>query len=349
MGEVAKSVAKVEEGFLGLMRPYKPPSWALHLNPIPSHVFSLAHVPTPIHKWNVPGTPANTEVYIKREDLCGVQLSGNKARKLEFLLADAVSHGSDCVITMGGMQSNHCRATAVAARYLNLDCFLILCMYESQTERDPGLAGNLLIERLVGAHVEVVSWEAFAKYGSSGLLNSLKKQLEKNGRRPYIIPVGGSNSLGTWGYIEAVREIEQQLQQPEFDEMTFDSIVAPCGSSGTVVGLSLGSWLSTLKAEAKGLGYASSSTEELVFIKEVAEATGVILDPVYSGKAAYGFVKDMRENPKKWEGKRVLFIHTGGIFALYDKATKVMSNMVGRWKRMDINESIPLKDASECW
>ncbi|PIA63945.1 hypothetical protein AQUCO_00201337v1, partial [Aquilegia coerulea] len=383
---MANSTEKVG-GFLGKMKPYTAPSWALHLNPIPSHVFSLAHVPTPIHKWNLPDLPADTEVYIKREDLCGVQLTGNKARKLEFLLAEAVSLGSDCVITMGGMQSNHCRATAVAAKYLNLDCFLILCNYEPLVEKGPTLSGNILIERLVGAHVEVANLDEFLKFGSLGLLNSLKAQLEKNGRRPYIIPVGGSNPLGTWGYIEAAREIEQQLQQPEFSETKFDCIVAPCGSSGTIVGLSIGSWLSTLKAEvhaysvgeepdncyeyaqglldglqanlksrdllhiqdARGLGYATSTTEELVVIKEVAETTGVILDPVYSGKAAYGFLKDMRENPTKWEGKRVLFIHTGGIFALYDKAIEDMSNMVGKWKRIKIDESVAPKDASQLW
>ncbi|KAF8389643.1 hypothetical protein HHK36_024162 [Tetracentron sinense] len=344
-------------------------------------------LPTPIHKWNLPGLPANTEVYIKRDDLSGVQLSGNKVRKLEFLLADAVSVGADCVITIGSIQSNHCRSTAVAAKYLNLDCFLILCTSELQVEKDPGLSGNLLIERLVGAHIELASWEEFEKFGSWTLLNSLKERLVKDGRRPYIVPVGGSNSLGTWGYIEAVQEIEQQLQQGEFGEMAFDDIVTACGSSGTIVGLSLGSRLSTLKAkvhafsvgedpenyyafaqglldefqaglksrdlfqiqDSKGLGYAINTTEELEFIKEVAEATGVILDPVYSGKAAYGFWKDMEKYPTKWEGRKVLFIHTGGIFGLYDKATKQMSDMVGRWQRLKINYSIPHKDASSYW
>lgn len=173
------------------VKPYTPPSWASHLHPLPSHIFSLAHVcifillnqlsipfnivnwwnqlplisllllfsvisyqlPTPIHRWNLPNLPTNTEVWLKvnefipsflviwidsfiallteteilqRDDLSGMQLSGNKVRKLEFLMADAIAQGADSVITIGGIQSNHCRATAVAAKYLNLDPFLIL-------------------------------------------------------------------------------------------------------------------------------------------------------------------------------------------------------------------------------
>ncbi|KAK9277904.1 hypothetical protein L1049_027461 [Liquidambar formosana] len=122
-------------------KPYDPPSWASHLNPIPSHVFSLGHLPTPIHKWNLPNLPKNTEVWLKRDDLSGMQLSGNKVRKLEFLMADAIQQGADCIITIGGIQSNHCRATAVAAKYLNLDCYLILRTSKVLVDKDPGLTG----------------------------------------------------------------------------------------------------------------------------------------------------------------------------------------------------------------
>ncbi|QHO53297.1 Putative D-cysteine desulfhydrase 1 [Arachis hypogaea] len=324
-------------------KPYTPPSWASHLNPLPSHVFSLAHRPTPIHRWNLPNLPPNTELWLKRDDLSGMQLSGNKVRKLEFLMADAVSQGADCIITIGGIQSNHCRATAVAAKYLNLDCYLILRT-------------------------------------SKTLTNVLKEKLIKEGRKPYIIPVGGSNSLGTWGYIEAIREIEQQIQS-EANDIKFDDIVVACGSGGTIAGLSLGSSLSTLKARvhafsvcddpdyfhnfvqglldglnagvnsrdivdilnAKGLGYALNTSEELNFVREIAAATGVVLDPVYSGKAAYGLLKDMSENSKKWEGRKILFIHTGGLLGLYDKVDQ-MASLVGNWRRMDVAESVPRQD-----
>ncbi|KAK6126657.1 hypothetical protein DH2020_039604 [Rehmannia glutinosa] len=337
-----------------------------------------------------------------REDLSGMQLSGNKVRKLEFLLADAVAEGADCIITFGAIQSNHCRATAVAAKYLNLDCYLILITSEVLLDRDPGLSGNLLVERLVGAHIDLVSEQEFTSIGSVGLTNLLKERLLSKGRKPYVIPAGGCNSLATWGYIETIREIKDQLQKRNC-EVAFDDIVVACGSGGTVAGLSVGSWLSDLGAkvntfispsdmlphhlenrssyidvypllarmssspydgssvpplfleepdqsrtfllnsstiavrsftEAKGLGCDVNTTEELTFIKEIAEATGVVLDPVYSGKAAYGMMRDMAENPKKWEGRKVLFTHTGGLLGLFDK-TEQMAPLIGNWHRMD--------------
>ncbi|CAN4085429.1 unnamed protein product [Withania somnifera] len=361
-------------------KPYEPPPWALHLSPIPSHTFSLGHFPTPIHKWNLPNLPNNTEVWLKRDDLSGMQLSGNKVRKLEFLLADAVAQGADCIVTIGGIQSNHCRATAVASKYLNLDCYLILRTSKLLVDKDPGLTGNLLVDRLVGAHIDLVSKEEYAKVGSEALTKLLKEKLLNEGRKPYVIPVGGSNPLGTWGYIEAIKEVELQLQHSS-SEQKFDDIVVACGSGGTVAGLSIASTLSSLKAKvnafcvcddpdyfyeyvqglldginagvsshdivsietAKGLGYAMSTAEELKFVKHVAETTGVILDPVYSGKAAYGMMKDMSKNPSKWEGRKILFIHTGGLLGLYDKADEIGS-LMGKWRKMDINESIPRQD-----
>ncbi|KAI3982682.1 hypothetical protein MKX01_010483 [Papaver californicum] len=371
--------SKQNFGFL-TKKSYDPPSWALHLNPIPSHVFSLAHTPTPIHRWNLPNLPKDVEVWIKRDDLSGMQLSGNKVRKLEFLMADAVAQGADCIITIGGIQSNHCRATAVAARYLNLDCHLILRTSQVLMDKDPGLIGNLLVERLVGASVELVSKEEYSRIGSVALTDLLKERLINEGRRPYVIPVGGSNSLGTWGYIEAVREIEEQLQIGQ-GKMKFDDIVVACGSGGTTAGLSLGSMLSTLKAkihafavcdnpsyfydnvqghldgldagvnsrdivsiqDAKGLGYAINTLEEITLVKEIAAATGVVLDPVYSGKAVFQMLKDITENPGKWESRKILFIHTGGLLGLYDKAEQMVQTM-GNWRQMDIGVSVPRTD-----
>ncbi|CAM0952203.1 unnamed protein product [Alopecurus aequalis] len=359
-------------GFLSKKR-YVPPSWASDLSLIPSHNFTLGQFPTPIHKWNLPNLPKDTEVWIKRDDLAGMELSGNKVRKLEFLMADAVAHGADCVITVGGIQSNHCRATAVAAKYVNLDCYLILATSKLHVDEDPGLVGNLLVERLLGAHIDLVSKGEFTKIGSVGLTDLLTKRLLEKGRNPYVIPGGGSNSLGNWGYIEAVREIEQQIQLS--GDVQFDDIVVACGSGGTVAGLALGSQLSSLKTkvhafsvcygpeffydnvqglidgiqsglnsrdivwikDAKGLGYAMNTPEELKFVKDIAAATGIVLDPVYSGKAAYGMVKDMSNNPTKWEGRKVLFVHTGGLLGLYDKVDQ-LSSLAGSWRRMDLEE-----------
>ncbi|KAM0841536.1 hypothetical protein ACQ4PT_058965 [Festuca glaucescens] len=329
-------------GFLS-KKPYTPPSWALDLSLVPSHNFTLGQFPTPIHKWNLPNLPKDTEVWIKRDDLAGMELSGNKVRKLEFLMADAVAQGADCVITVGGIQSNHCRATAVAAKYVNLDCYLILAT-------------------------------------SMALTDLLKKRLLEKGRKPYVISGGGSSSLGHWGYIEAIREIEQQIQLS--GDVQFDDIVVACGSGGTVAGLALGSQLSSLKAkvhgfsvcynsgyfydnvqghidglqsglnshdiisieDAKGLGYAMSTADELKFVMDIAAATGIVLDPVYSGKAAYGMLKDMSNNPTKWKGRKVLFVHTGGLLGLYDKVDQ-LSSLVGSWRRTDLEEFVHAKMA----
>ncbi|XP_047080075.1 putative D-cysteine desulfhydrase 1, mitochondrial [Lolium rigidum] len=354
-------------------KPYTPPSWASHLSLAPSHTFSLGVFPTPIHKWNLPNLPEGTEVWIKRDDLSGMQLSGNKVRKLEFLLSEAVAQGADCVITVGGIQSSHCRATAVAAKYLNLDCYLILSTSKHLVDKDPGLVGNLLVARVLGAHIDLVSEEEYGKIGSVALADLLKKRLVEEGRKPYVIPVGGSNSLGTWGYVEAVREIEQQIQLS--GDVQFDDIVVACGSGGTIAGIALGSKLSSLKAkvhafsvcddpqyaydclqglidglqsgldsrdivtieDAKGLGYAMNTTEELKFVKDIAVATGIVLGPVNSGKGVYGLLKDMSSNPAKWQGRKVLFIHTGGLLALYDKVDQ-LSSLAGDWRRMDLEE-----------
>ncbi|CAN6482887.1 unnamed protein product [Victoria cruziana] len=361
---------------------YSPPSWATHLNPIPSHTYSLGHLPTPIHKWNLPGLPKDTEVWIKRDDLSGMQLSGNKVRKLEFLMADAKEKEADCIITIGGIQSNHCRATAVAARYLGFDSYLILRTSKDLLEQDPGLTGNLLVERMVGAHVDLVSKEEYAKIGSATLGSLLRNKLLSEGRKPYVIPVGGSNSLGTWGYIEAIREIEQQIQL-ECQGTGFTDIIVACGSGGSTAGLALGSSLGKLKAkvhafsvcddpgyfyeyvqglldglnagvdsrnlvhieDAKGLGYAINTSKELKFVKEIAEETGVILDPVYSGKAACRMLKDMEENPNKWAGRKVLFIHTGGLLGLFDKVDQIMP-LVQKLRKMDIDQTVPRKDGA---
>ncbi|GLJ38908.1 hypothetical protein SUGI_0793120 [Cryptomeria japonica] len=363
--------------FLSLCK-YTPPSWATQLGPIPSHYYALGHLPTPIHRWDLPDLPTNTEVWIKRDDLSGMQLSGNKVRKLEFLMADAKEKGADCIITIGGIQSNHCRATAVAARYLNLDCYLILRTTRAEVDEDPGLIGNLLVERMVGANIELISKEEYGRIGSVTLCNLLKERLEKDGRKPYVIPVGGSNSLGTWGYIEAVREMEQQLQEGKVDGINkFDDIVIACGSGGTTAGLSLGSHLSSLKAKvhafsvcddpdyfydytqgllnglnaglnshdlisianAKGIGYAMSKVEELKCVCQIAEATGVVLDPVYSGKAAFQMLRDMVENPSKWEGRKVLFIHSGGLLGMFDKMQQLQP-LIGKWQRFKVDDSV---------
>ena len=349
---------------------YSPPAWAGQLHPAPSQRYHLALLPTPIHKWNLPGLPSGTEVWVKRDDLTGNQISGNKARKLEFLMAECKEKEFDCVVTIGGVQSNHCRATSIAASYLGLECHLILRMSRREVDDDPGLTGNLLVERMVGAHIHKVSKEEYVREGSVRLCEILAEKLRQQGKRPYIIPVGGSNPLGSWGYIEAIKEVHEQCEEAFGKGDYFTDLAMACGSGGTTAGIAIGSRLSGINAKvnayavcddedyfysyidgliaglyglsadhltpippsrslmrvvmAKGSGYALSTREELECIKQLAEETGIILDPVYSGKAVFKMLSEIKANPREWDGKKILFFHTGGLLGLYDKGDQLM-------------------------
>ena len=329
---------------------YQPPVWADPMPGKPALRLDLAQRPTPLRRWRVPNLPSGIELWIKRDDQTGITLSGNKARKLEFLLADALQRGADTVITCGGIQSNHARATAVAARELGLDSHLLL--NHRQTDRNPGLVGNLLLDRLVGARIHLITYEEYQE--RERLMQELADRLSAQGRKPYLIPEGGSNALGSWGYLEAVREIQEQAFAAGVD---FTDVVFACGSGGTAAGLALGVKLSgwpvrvhavnvCLNAEYFhkkvgsivqgmgadyspadldildgyfGLGYAKSRPEELALMRDVARATGVILDPVYTGKAFNGLWNELSVRSARFKGSKILFIHTGGLFGLYDK------------------------------
>ena len=351
--------------------PYSPPAWARALRAPPAQRISLARLPTPVAPWSVAG--GGGRVFVKRDDLSGMQLSGNKVRKLEFLLADALAMGCDSVVTVGGAQSNHCRATATAARYLGLEPHLVLRVPRPRADAggdDPGLAGNLLVDRLVGAHVHQVTKAEYQRVGSEALTAAVAGRLRAEGRRPYVIPVGGSNALGAWGYLEAVRELE-----PDVRTLGITDIALATGSGGTAAGLALGARLAGLDCrvrayavcdspayffdhiqtcldelgagagglglrardllevvDAKGSGYAQSREAELETLLRVARDTGVVLDPVYSGKAAHGLLGDLaREDATGGEaatasppgGRRWLFLHTGGLMGLYDKVDQL--------------------------
>jgi len=342
--------------------PYTPPEWAIHLNPIPIQVVRLSRLPTPVHPFKFTN---RFQFWIKRDDLSSFELSGNKVRKLEFLLSDAISRGHDCIVTIGGIQSNHARATAVAARQLGLDSHLIL--RTPDTENDPGLIGNLLLNRMVGAKIQLVSSGTYARIGHHRLVQQVVNQLQQEGKNPYPIPVGGSNGLGTWGYLEAIREVIEQIREIS---LRVDHIVFACGSGGTATGIALGVRLAQLPMKvhamavcdsaqyfyshmeaasremgldydkygpatdwcaihpAQGVGYARSTPEELEFTLQVSRQTGVMLDPVYSGKALFYFNKLIENDPNiVKDGENVLFVHTGGVFGLYDKSTQLLPLM----------------------
>lgn len=233
---------------------------------------------------------------------------------------------------------------------------------------DPGLTGNLLVERMIGASIHLVSKEEYGKIGSETLTEMVREKLLEEGKKPYVIPVGGSNACGSWGYVEMIRELEMQIEEAPDGTMpqAFENVIVACGSGGTVAGLSLALDLSDMQSnllaygvcdspdyfynyvdkliqgmyaqghkhskdarqmftaiDAKNLGYAISSDAELEFCHDVAKLTGVILDPVYSGKALHRFVLDVNADPDKWVGKNVLFIHTGGLLGMYDKVSQL--------------------------
>lgn len=345
---------------------------------VPTERVSLAMLPTPIHEWKLPGLPDGVSVHIKRDDMTGMQMSGNKVRKLEFLMAEALAGGADCVITIGGIQSNHCRATATAASYLGLECHLVLRNTEHHAGADPGLVGNLLVERLQGAHVHQVSKQEYVSVGSEALCERLADELRARGRKPYIVPVGGSNALGCWGYMMAMEEIAAQSEELG---VRFTHIAMACGSGATTAGLAIGNhamgygarvlgygvcdderyfydFMDGLVAglgagaavpeagvagivsmvQSKGAGYAISRAEELQTVLDVSMATGVVLDPVYTGKAVHSLLHSMRTDAEAWRDAKVLFVHTGGLLGMYDKIPQLqpMVEGLGRASRMAV-------------
>ena len=231
---------------------------------------------------------------------------------------------------------------------------------------------NTQVERMIGAAVHLCTKEEYGKYGSEKLGEMVASELSSQGKKPYVIPVGGSNSLGSWGYVEMIRELQSQMREesgklPE----RFDDVVVACGSGGTVAGMALALDLSgmhsklhaygvcdspkyfydycdglldgmrgdtadgagdtVMKArdlfcakDAKGSGYAISTEDELRFVHDIARETGIVFDPVYSGKALFAFVKEARANPDAWKGRNVLFVHTGGLLGMYDKTPQLL-------------------------
>jgi D-cysteine desulfhydrase len=365
---------------------YQPPSWLSNSQTgssvlprsIPTYKISLGRFPTPIDTIEIPGLEdSGLSSFVKRDDLTSFDLSGNKVRKLEFLLADALQKKADCVITVGGIQSNHCRATAVATRQLGLQPHLILRKAAGQKNDDGeelGLTGNLLFNRLVGSEIHTVSASTYAQLGSDNLAEMLSEQLKEQGKHPYVIPVGGSNALGVFGYIDCVREIMEQCAPSSTSVPSnpthYDHILIATGSGGTVAGMAIALKLSGLSSSTKlhaiavcdspdyfynhieevavelgldlnklgpvrswcniypgfGIGYAKSTEEELKYLIEFSEKTGILLDPVYSGKAVYYFVKDIvKNNPDIFlKGQKLLFIHTGGVLGFYDKESQLL-------------------------
>lgn len=314
----------------------------------------LGNFPTRIERLEKFSTIVKGHVYIKRDDQTGTEFSGNKIRKLEYSINEAINNDCDTLITCGGIQSNHARATAAAGIKLGLKSVLVL-----RSDEKPELEGNYLIDKIMGADVRIISSEDYRERRQE-IMENILKELEAKGRKGYIIPEGASNGIGTFGYLACFNEI---LEQEKEHGIVFDTIVTAIGSGGTFAGLYLGNKLtnsgkkivginvcdtaeyfkervSEILKEVKtyipdtefeiskddmciidgyvGDGYAVSRTEELDFICDFAEAEGIVLDPVYTGKAMRGLYTEIKKGTFK-ESKNILFIHTGGLFGLFSK------------------------------
>ena len=321
---------------------------------------ALANLPTPVYKMNI-SRDLGRNIWIKRDDFTGAEMSGNKVRKLEFTIARAMKEGADVLITAGGIQSNHARATAAAAARLGLRSHLVLGV-----SKPPRAEGNYLLDRMFGAEITLLD-----ENGGTTLSEKMEQVAEayrQEGRRPYIIPVGASDGVGNFGYLNAVREIMAQEQE---NGVTFDAIVCAVGSGGTYSGLYLGNRLFGLHRRIvgitvcdnkeyftkvcgaivdqtlaylgeepdeekafsfidgyKGLGYAISKEDELKFIAEIASKEGIVLDPVYTGKAFYGLYNEVKKGTFD-SCENILFIHTGGQYGLFPKQEQIATVLFG--------------------
>jgi D-cysteine desulfhydrase len=323
---------------------------------------SLARIGTPLEPLARTSAALGVETWIKRDDLTGSELTGNKVRKLEYLLAEAIAQGADTVITCGGEQSNHCRATALAAARVGLRAHLVL--RTDDPARPPPATGNILLDRLVGASIRWISRPDWAR--RDAILAEEAEALRGAGRAPYVIPEGGSNALGCWGYIGCAAELAADLAALPPRPTT---ILYACGSGGTGAGLIVGAHMHGLVARGVrvagvnvcddrayfervigrlldevaarwpgapalgrdaielvdghvGLGYAKSRPEELATIRDLCRRDGVVLDPVYTGKAFHGIVTELARD-RACFGERIVFVHTGGIFGLFPAAEQL--------------------------
>jgi L-cysteate sulfo-lyase len=309
---------------------------------------SVAHLPTPLEPLSrLTAQLGGPELWIKRDDQTGLATGGNKARKLEYLIADAMAQEADTLITGGAAQSNHARQTAAAAAKLGLACTLVL-----RGEAPPLVQGNLLLDRLLGA--EVV-WAGDQPLPDA--MDQVAHDLWAADRHPYIIPYGGSNSVGATGYVAAMEELLAQCGERG---LSFGHIVFATSSGGTQAGLMVGARaleyegrvlgisvdpqadtlrrllanLATATAGHLGLGgtfapedfvvnddylgdgYGVVSDLEREAIHTLARTEGILLDPVYTGRA-FGGMLDMIRNDAFRPDERVLFWHTGGTAGLF--------------------------------
>ena len=320
---------------------------------------SLARLPTPLrYLERLSATlPGDTRIWVKHDDLTSTELSGNKIRKLEFTLAQALAEGCDTLITCGGLQSNHCRTTALVGARLGLSVHLLLRGEAPVASHHAD--GNLLLDQLSGATLHFIPEQDYATHPE--VARELIATLATQGRKAFFIPIGASDEIGLWGYVAAGEELRADFAHHHIRP---DAVVCATGSGGTQSGLIAANALYELETRVLafavcddatwfehkvrrdlrrwaaryetllptsfdveqlaietcdayiGPGYAKAGPEIFETIALLARTEGLILDPVYTGKAFHGLLQESRRG--RLQGARdIVFIHTGGIFGLF--------------------------------
>ena len=308
---------------------------------------NIANIPTPLEEIEFEGK----KFLIKRDDLTGVELSGNKVRKLEYLIYQAKKEKADMVFTCGGEQSNHARATAIAAARAGIKSKLFLWGSDAKNAD-----GNLFFDKLIGAEISFLNKKNYSEVNE--IMFEERDALIKRGKKVFVIPEGGSTTLGIWGYLDMIHELKKQV-----DLKKIEGICLAAGTGGTAAGLlvGIGQLKLNLKVYAVNVlyskkeihnkimnlaegcvldyklkcrineknlvildgfskeGYKNITDKKLRLIKRFAQYSGIILDPAYTGKAFTAFYKNFLFSKKK-----VIFLHTGGLFGVLGKRGKYL-------------------------
>ncbi len=307
---------------------------------------SFGRLPTPLYKLEAASRRFGKDIYIKRDDMTGVALGGNKIRKLEFLLADAKGKGVEVVFTTGGPQSNHAMLTAACAARIGMKAILVL---KKQGELS---GGNLILDEILGAEVRFVEADDYDVIYEE--IDRIAAEYEKKSQKTYLIPMGGSVPLGSLGYVNCAKEMAQQCKDLGICP---DVIISATGSGGTYAGITYGAKLFMPETRSIGVGVSDEPFEEITLdlmkgVKELLESDvdpiaedihmeyhigpgyalpdqegsdavrwlarneGILVDPVYTGKALAQFFS-MLEKGCFENDKTLIFLHTGGAGGLF--------------------------------
>jgi D-cysteine desulfhydrase family pyridoxal phosphate-dependent enzyme len=340
------------------------------------HRVELAHLPTPLDKLeNLTETLERFDVFLKRDDMTGLAFGGNKARKLDFIIADALNQGADTLVTWGGVQSNWCRQVAAAAAQIGMKAVLVLFKSSaSSSEND----GNLLLDHMFAADVRIVEAGAIANMmelaSVQRFLDPIVDEVKQGGDVPYLLPIGGSlveGSMGQpWGSVAYVNAFAELAEQASADDVRIDSVILATGSGSTQAGLLVGAKVFSPATRIIGITVYSSKQKMTEYVESIAKATikqldssvelldediivfeeylrdgygifnedvgsalslmaeseGVLLDPVYTGKAMVGML-DLMNKDYFADGENIVLLHSGGTPALFPYRGQITSSL----------------------